>query len=116
MAEDVVEDVGFLQIVELLRGADEIARGKAPVGEMVEEGGVGYQPRHRDDPPPGRRHQPRVEVAVVGNARLFEPQHVDDAQRSEEHTSELQSLMGISYAVSCLKKQTLLLTKKHTVY
>src|SRR3546814_8093948 len=29
--------------------------------------------------------------------------------RSEEHTSELQSLMRISYAVFCLKK-----TKKHT--
>src|SRR3546814_6537138 len=30
---------------------------------------------------------------------------VDDAQRSEEHTSELQSLMRISYAVFCLKKK-----------
>src|SRR3546814_6016859 len=30
--------------------------------------------------------------------------------RSEEHTSELQSLMRISYAVFCLKKKT----KKHT--
>src|SRR3546814_2114536 len=28
----------------------------------------------------------------------------DDALRSEEHTSELQSLMRISYAVFCLKK------------
>src|SRR3546814_1251652 len=28
-----------------------------------------------------------------------------DALRSEEHTSELQSLMRISYAVFCLKKQ-----------
>src|SRR3546814_1334947 len=28
------------------------------------------------------------------------------AARSEEHTSELQSLMRISYAVFCLKKQT----------
>src|SRR3546814_10019801 len=28
------------------------------------------------------------------------------AQRSEEHTSELQSLMRISYAVLCLKKKT----------
>src|SRR3546814_10333839 len=28
--------------------------------------------------------------------------------RSEEHTSELQSLMRIPYAVLCLKKQTLL--------
>src|SRR3546814_5798750 len=32
-----------------------------------------------------------------------------DAGRSEEHTSELQSLMRISYAVFCLKKK-----KKHT--
>src|SRR3546814_8987491 len=31
-----------------------------------------------------------------------------DARRSEEHTSELQSLMRISYAVFCLKKK-----KKH---
>src|SRR3546814_9168182 len=29
--------------------------------------------------------------------------------RSEEHTSELQSLMRISYAVFCLKKQKLVL-------
>src|SRR3546814_3889557 len=28
------------------------------------------------------------------------------AERSEEHTSELQSLMRISYAVFCLKKKT----------
>src|SRR3546814_2926962 len=31
-------------------------------------------------------------------------------RRSEEHTSELQSLMRISYAVFCLKK------KKHNIY
>src|SRR3546814_6736579 len=29
-----------------------------------------------------------------------------NAKRSEEHTSELQSLMRISYAVFCLKKKT----------
>src|SRR3546814_1272071 len=32
-------------------------------------------------------------------------------KRSEEHTSELQSLMRISYAVFCLEKKT---TRKHT--
>src|SRR3546814_6304414 len=32
------------------------------------------------------------------------------AKRSEEHTSELQSLMRISYAVFCLKKKT---SRKH---
>src|SRR3546814_6789020 len=33
--------------------------------------------------------------------------------RSEEHTSELQSLMRISYAVFCLKKQTNTIKKTH---
>src|SRR3546814_9910926 len=37
-----------------------------------------------------------------------DPGHVDVGlgQRSEEHTSELQSLMRISYAVFCLKNKT----------
>src|SRR3546814_1158602 len=34
--------------------------------------------------------------------------HLGHAGRSEEHTSELQSLMRISYAVFCLKKKRLL--------
>src|SRR3546814_1451571 len=34
--------------------------------------------------------------------------------RSEEHTSELQSLMRISYAVFCLKKTTINTTFQHT--
>src|SRR3546814_957281 len=45
-----------------------------------------------------RAHQ-RVDAAVEeGERRLI-------LDRSEEHTSELQSLMRISYAVFCLKKQ-----------
>src|SRR3546814_9904860 len=32
------------------------------------------------------------------------PRPIDPQERSEEHTSELQSLMRISYAVFCLKK------------
>src|SRR3546814_18341436 len=34
-----------------------------------------------------------------------------EAARSEEHTSELQSLMRISYAVFCLKKKKTITTK-----
>src|SRR3546814_10170613 len=34
--------------------------------------------------------------------------------RSEEHTSELQSLMRISYAVFCLKKKNKHMTKRNT--
>src|SRR3546814_5671637 len=36
---------------------------------------------------------------------LLRTQCLIDGQRSEEHTSELQSLMRISYAVFCLKKK-----------
>src|SRR3546814_2422767 len=37
-------------------------------------------------------------------------------ERSEEHTSELQSLMRISYAVFCLKKKRQNYIKKMTIY
>src|SRR3546814_7746681 len=36
--------------------------------------------------------------------------------RSEEHTSELQSLMRISYAVFCLKKKKTKIKKTTTIY
>src|SRR3546814_10368246 len=39
-------------------------------------------------------------VGLAGHGRS----KADDAWRSEEHTSELKSLMRISYAVFCLKK------------
>src|SRR3546814_6345169 len=47
--------------------------------------------------------------AVLRDHELLEPftleVPLDDGSRSEEHTSELQSLMRISYAVFCLKKK-----------
>src|SRR3546814_13944943 len=49
--------------------------------------------RRRPRQHPGHRHP---DAGAVGGAEL----------RSEEHTSELQSLMRISYAVFCLKKKT----------
>src|SRR3546814_6928286 len=51
------------------------------------------------------------EIAIVigqGGRRIPE----DRDERSEEHTSELQSLMRISYAVFCLKKK--IKTTQHT--
>src|SRR3546814_9263739 len=44
-------------------------------------------------------HMPQVQRLVVLNTAAF------PLPRSEEHTSELQSLMRISYAVFCLKKK-----------
>src|SRR3546814_10830389 len=61
------------------------------------EGGDG-QPQHEHD---------HGADAAVGLHVAAEVRHVDregDA-RSEEHTSELQSLMRISYDVFCLKKK-----------
>src|SRR3546814_6339049 len=48
-----------------------------------------------------------VGVGRVAGKRAGEPAEPgQQCQRSEEHTSELQSLMRISYAVFCLKKKT----------
>src|SRR3546814_8436514 len=51
----------------------------------------------------------RVQIVAGGNARRIYSRTGDEISRSfrsEEHTSELQSLMRISYAVFCLKKKT----------
>src|SRR3546814_7817160 len=64
-----------------------------------------------------RKPEPPIEARLAMAAAparelryaLFQPGHVLIAARrcarSEEHTSELQSLMRISYAVFCLKKK-----------
>src|SRR3546814_9577353 len=55
-------------------------------------GGIADRGEHdRDDQQPDHRRRPSLR---------------DQPVRSEEHTSELQSLMRISYAVFCLKKKT----------
>src|SRR3546814_1747165 len=57
----------------------------------------------------------RIDLSRVREQRV-EP-HVGialDVDRSEEHTSELQSLMRISYAVFCLKKKNKHLSHKHS--
>src|SRR3546814_2703082 len=51
------------------------------------------------------RDQPVIGRFVVPDG-LLGPEFGVEGVRSEEHTSELQSLMRISYAVFCLKKQS----------
>src|SRR3546814_5667689 len=70
-------------------------------------------PKRREEPDGGEHEEQGVEAveeaAVAGEDRA----HVLDAEvalheglaRSEEHTSELQSLMRISYDVFCLNKK-----------
>src|SRR3546814_3600361 len=57
--------------------------------------------------PRGCSEAPSIEFPLRNtrycNKRRFDPLHA--LARSEEHTSELQSLMRISYAVFCLQKK-----------
>src|SRR3546814_3049135 len=68
--------------------------------DMVADGKLTQQRRGH------RRHAARLYPARLGALDQRDPflEHLD-GRRSEEHTSELQSLMRISYAVFCLKKK-----------
>src|SRR3546814_7892237 len=80
----------------------------------IDQGGGGARRLAADQPGTGAG-QYRVDVAVIvatetemlERPALGQPRRhaVALQQRSEEHTSELQSLMRISYAVFCLKKK-----------
>src|SRR3546814_2053756 len=58
---------------------------------------------------PRTRRQPRTAGPRRINATHTRPLARCSEWRSEEHTSELQSLMRISYAVFCLKKKKAIL-------
>src|SRR3546814_5808291 len=54
----------------------------------------------------GGRLPPNSDTAAPNTARMRTQSSIEPSWfRSEEHTSELQSLMRISYAVFCLKKK-----------
>src|SRR3546814_8427539 len=52
-----------------------------------------------------RADKPDVPSCLILDVELPDINGLDLQRRSEEHTSELQSLMRISYAVFCLKKK-----------
>src|SRR3546814_9318422 len=69
-----------------------------------------YWPFVPAEPPPGTRYatlagEQRTIELDDGSRLTLDTQTVLVERRSEEHTSELQSLMRISYAVFCLKKK-----------
>src|SRR3546814_7409267 len=66
------------------------------------------QHQHADDDAgagTGNRHIERPHGATAQRIDQNRKTLTNECQRSEEHTSELQSLMRISYAVFCLKKK-----------
>src|SRR3546814_4919031 len=96
----------------LFRSAQGRQAGRNPAGAGRAPGRGGYAGRAGidgdlavgDRRPAGRRGAGvAVDAAQAGRVQTADVRHL--APRSEEHTSELQSLMRISYAVFCLKKK-----------
>src|SRR3546814_7849820 len=100
------------------------ARGERPLAQKILRRDLA---RHRDGRRPAslrRRPWPAGERAIHfggivahafdGVALLGERAAEELLFRSEEHTSELQSLMRISYAVFCLKKKNHHIVKNTT--
>src|SRR3546814_10419019 len=76
--------------------------GQGVFAKLKFESGV-----HRVQRVPATESQGRIHTSAATVAVLPEAEEVDVAinDRSEEHTSELQSLMRISYAVFCLNNK-----------
>ena len=68
MAADIVKDIRFLQIVELVAVPNEAGRREAAPREMGEENIVGDKARHRNDPPSGGTVENVVEAAKIWDA------------------------------------------------
>src|SRR3546814_7704157 len=75
--------------------ADAWQRSKIPMGDLGEPDDIAF----------GALYLSSDEAKYVTGAELVIDGGWSVSARSEEHTSELQSLMRISYAVFCLKKK-----------
>src|SRR3546814_3735080 len=77
-----------------------------PTGQLLVRGEQYHTDHSNYEAPPRATALYGVEIPRKGGDTQF-------VNRSEEHTSELQSLMRISYAVFCLKKQNNHKTQKN---
>src|SRR3546814_4046132 len=106
LVRDLAHELGKELDLTLEGGDTEIDRQlleaiRDPIGHMVRNSAD-----HGIEAPEERR---RLGKRAAGSIRISARQsggHIYLDLRSEEHTSELQSLMRISYAVFCLKKKT----------
>src|SRR3546814_7024342 len=85
---------------------------RSPRPLLLRTGGAGHPRPGADRRAEGAGGRRRAEHDAAGaqplrlrQRRGAAARHHDPRHRSEEHTSELQSLMRISYAVFCLKKK-----------
>src|SRR3546814_8830071 len=91
----------------LSRSSPRVAGSRS--GTLDADAHHGNRPQaHRSGPPRDRVGNRTAHCRDAGIARWFDagdPAAQSGTRRSEEHTSELQSLMRISYAVFCLKNK-----------
>src|SRR3546814_6869293 len=97
-SSDLETDAEFEQLLEFLDIA-QLDRVGAFAYSPVEGASANALP----DPVPEALKQERLARFMERQAAISADKL--EARRSEEHTSELQSLMRISYAVFCLKKK-----------
>src|SRR3546814_5496497 len=91
-------------------GPDDAGEQRSPADLVRARSGRSAQPADL----PGGARQGQAVVRIRRRAgRVHAQREQGRDYRSEEHTSELQSLMRISYAVFCLKKKT---TQDSNVY
>src|SRR3546814_5542921 len=81
---------------------------EGPFEARAPEGGAKRPNVFQQQPVPSPLRQVHREEVCAADSTIPQvgPHGRSMAGRSEEHTSELQSLMRISYAVFCLKKKT----------
>src|SRR3546814_10383435 len=90
---DIYEEVAEMQYLKRSVATDVRAKADRSVRDIVEK--------------------TLADIEDRGDAAVRELSIKFDGWRSEEHTSELQSLMRISYAVLCLKKKKQKKNKKN---
>src|SRR3546814_3976435 len=78
---------------------------KTKNGRTVQDGGGILPDVLVERSSPSKVGQSLLEKGLIFDYATVYRQRHDSIARSEEHTSELQSLMRISYAVFCLKKK-----------
>src|SRR3546814_6727366 len=89
------------------RGGDHERRKKGHQAKRDRAGSHRISSTHDDLPKRNHGDRQGARLAFPASADMRDRMTPALPSRSEEHTSELQSLMRISYAVFCLKKQNI---------
>src|SRR3546814_4583940 len=98
-------------VVPVLSFPDQPGEIVRAIEHRIEAQGVACRGNDRCHHRPGKVDGPEARIEPLDPAAL----HLVFGFRSEEHTSELQSLMRISYAVFCLKKKKKITKKRETL-